>query len=68
MKETRREVNKDSIIFLFLLDTGPKVISESSELQIFEVSYKFLSSYSAHHFLFYIVPQSFLNQKLNKYF
>ena len=35
MVEARKEVNRDSIVFLLLLNTELKVVSEFSELQVF---------------------------------
>ena len=36
MAKARREVNKDSIVFILLLNIGQKVVSGFSELQVFE--------------------------------
>lgn len=55
--------NKDSIVFLLLLNTGQKVVWDL-------VSYKFLSICRVHHSLFYFILSlsHFLNQTLYKYF
>lgn len=59
--EARREVNRDSIVFLLLSDTEQKVVSEFSELQILGIC-------PVPYSLFYTIFWSFFKLNIRQIF
>ena len=59
--DTEKLKNRDSIVFLLLLDIGQKIVWGL-------VSYKFLGICPVHHFLFCTIPQSFFKSNIGQIF